>query len=103
MTLAILAATNAVGTLCTIFVPEAKRMTLKDSALRSQSLFERLMGGQVWGHICLPCFTATDPCRELDPAYRTHRGVRSGATSSRAGICCTLPIQRHVCVCHTVP
>ena len=47
VTLAILAATNAIGTLCTIFVPEAKRMTLKESALRSQSLFEKLIGGQV--------------------------------------------------------
>ena len=47
VTLAILAATNAVGTLCTIFVPDAKRMTLKDGALRAQSLFEKLIGGQV--------------------------------------------------------
>ncbi len=47
VTLAILAATNAIGTLCTIFVPDAKRMTLKDGALRAQSLFERLIGGQV--------------------------------------------------------
>ena len=47
VTLAILASTNAIGTLCTIFVPETKRMTLKDAALRSQSLFERLIGGQV--------------------------------------------------------
>ncbi len=50
VTLAILAATNAIGTLCTIFVPEAKRMTLKESALRSQSLFEKLVGGQVITH-----------------------------------------------------
>ena len=58
VTLAILAATNAIGTLCTIFVPDAKRMTLKDGALRAQSLFERLIGGQV----LIPCTSTPIPC-----------------------------------------
>ena len=63
VTLAILAATNAVGTLCTIFVPDAKRMTLKDGALRAQSMFEKLIGGQV-------CAELSHPHRHLMPRPR---------------------------------